>query len=190
MPSTVANPFTVWLEPAFSRILVPREDGLKVLRIQIGILFSIAGAIVLGCTTWRLGSALRTPSTSVQIVIARASRSFPKMEAEKSLPFRLRGLCPRPSCLTKFPTRKQPNSRFQSCDSVCLEGYSVKLFRLRFSPRDSRRALRRRDGTIFRKPPARRTALAPGLQPSNPLRATRRQPRSRSRQPMLRRNFP
>ena len=38
----------------------------------------------------RRGSALSTPSTSVQITTAEASSRAPKIDAEKSLPLRLR----------------------------------------------------------------------------------------------------
>ena len=41
----------------------------------------------------RRGSALSTPSTSVQMTISDASSSAPKIDAEKSLPFRPRVVC-------------------------------------------------------------------------------------------------
>ena len=89
-------------EPAFS--------GANVFLIQIGIRFATAGAIVCGMDHFRAevgelhrlvmqsesmtvasgtrrGSALSTPSTSVQITISSASSRSPKIDAEKSLPF-------------------------------------------------------------------------------------------------------
>ena len=99
----------------------PGFSGANVFLIQIGIRFSTAGAIVCGWITFapkyassiaslyesesmtvasgtRRGSALSTPSTSVQITISSASSKSPKIDAEKSLPFLPSVVC-RPSAV-------------------------------------------------------------------------------------------
>jgi hypothetical protein len=93
--------------------VVPANSGRKLFRTRIGMPFPIAGTIVAGCSTLApkkassaasakesvgtkrasgtmRGSALITPSTSVQIWISAAPSAAPKIAAEKSLP-------PRPS---------------------------------------------------------------------------------------------
>ena len=95
---------------------VPGCEGLKVLRAMMGMPWVNAGAIVCGWITLApkyassiaslyesasitcasgtsRGSALSTPSTSVQITISPASSSEPKIEAEKSLPLRPSVVC-------------------------------------------------------------------------------------------------
>ncbi len=60
--------------------------------------------------TWP-GSAESTPLTSVQMTISRAPSSAPKMEAEKSLPFRPSVVCrPRVSLATKPGITSTPAS--------------------------------------------------------------------------------
>ena len=109
-------PFTASCELGFAQISVPSFSGANVLRIQIGMLLSTAGAIVCGWMTFapkyassiaslydsesmtlasgtRRGSALNTPSTSVQIMISSASSSAPKIDPEKSLPLRPSVVC-------------------------------------------------------------------------------------------------
>ena len=86
------------------RCAMPGCDALNVLRIQIGMSRATAGSIVRGCSTLapkyassmassydisstttasgtRRGSALSTPSTSVQMMTADASSSAPKIDA-------------------------------------------------------------------------------------------------------------
>ena len=94
-----------------STIRVPGSPGLKQLRIHKGMPCSMIGAMVRGCrtsapkrasrvassyessrSTWALGttfgSAVRIPSTSVQIRSSVASRQAAMTAAEKSLPLR------------------------------------------------------------------------------------------------------
>ena len=114
--SMLVMPLTGSADVGRAQIRVPTPAGANVLRIQMGMPSLTAGAMVCGCSTLapkyassiaslyesesmtvasgtRRGSADSTPSTSVQMWISDAPSSAPKMEAEKSLPFRPRVVC-------------------------------------------------------------------------------------------------
>ena len=115
-PSMLVMPLTGCGESGSAQMSVPGFSGANVFLIQIGIRRLTAGAIVCGWITFapkcassiaslyesesmivasgtRRGSALRTPSTSVQITISEASSSAPKIDPEKSLPLRPSVVC-------------------------------------------------------------------------------------------------
>ncbi len=47
----VVMPLTAWPDTGSAQISVPARSGAKVFRIQIGMPFATAGAIVCGCST-------------------------------------------------------------------------------------------------------------------------------------------
>ena len=114
--SMLVIPLTGCADAGSAQMSVPGFSGANVLRIQIGMPWLTAGAMVCGWITFapkyassiaslyesesmivasgtRRGSALSTPSTSVQITISAASSKAPKIEAEKSLPSRPSVVC-------------------------------------------------------------------------------------------------
>ena len=66
----------------------------------------------------RRGSALSTPSTSVQITISSASSRSPKIDAEKSLPFRPSVVCSPSAVRAMNPVMTSVAS--MSCGITCF----------------------------------------------------------------------